>query len=390
MLKLNKNSIFISIIILGLFTSAVFFSLPKIVGTKANGLFPKPSETNLEISKLHNELFVADMHADTLLWDRPLLEKGTYGHVDFPRLRKGGIALQIFSVVTKAPLRPSVVQNSKDFFDGITLLSMAQKWPASTWGNLTARALYQVKKMDEAIAASKGSIRKILTRQDLFQFREDRKTQPDLVGVLISLEGAQAFAGDIGRMDELFNAGFRMIGPAHLFDNELAGSQSGETKYGFTELGREWLKAAQEKKVMIDLAHLSTEGINEALKVLKYPPVVSHTGVRGVCDIPRNLSDEVIKQIAAKKGLIGIGLWDQVLCSRDIMQTVKSMKHVCDLVGCQHVAIGSDWDGFVTTAVDAEHIGVLTTALQNSGFKVEDIRGIMGENMFRFLSENLP
>lgn len=365
-----------------------FFVLPVMVDKNTNGLFA-PS-MDLPPSDLHQQLFVSDLHADTLLWNRPLGQESQHGHVDFPRLKKGRVALQAFSVVTKTPLRPNVVQNSEHAVDGVLMLGVAQRWPLRTWGRLSQRALYQAERLKLAIAESQGQVRLIQNHEELIQFRRDRERNPELMAAWLTIEGGHALDGDLALLDELYNAGFRMVGPAHLTDNELAGSQSGEKRGGLTALGRQWLKKMEEKRMIVDLAHLSPTAIDQVLAEGKRPPVVSHTGIRAICDIPRNLSDEQLKKIADKGGLIGIGLWEEVLCQRDIKAVVKSMRHVCDMIGCEHVALGSDWDGFVNTAVDAAHIGNLTVELQKAGFSENDIRLIMGENIFRFLLENLP
>ncbi len=366
-----------------------FFGLEPLVETKVNGLFPLPSdERNIAIPELHKKLFVSDLHADTLLWNRDLLEESKRGHVDFPRLRKGGIALQAFSVVTKAPL---IFKDKNDAEpDGITLMSVAGKWPVSSWTRLSERALFQARRLQEVVKASDGQIRLILNREDLKRFRKDRELNPNLVGAWLTIEGGHALDGDLSKLDSLFEAGFRMIGPVHLFDNDLGGSRSGVDRAGLTELGREWVKRAEEKKIIVDTAHLSDKATDEILNLMTRPPIVSHTGIKSVCAVERNLSDDFIKRIAAKGGIIGIGLWREVLCEENLSAVVKSIKHVCKLVGCRHVALGSDWDGYVTTAVDAAHIGWLTASLVKEGFTEADIRDIMGENVYRFLSENLP
>lgn len=390
-MKASKKQIWILslitvFILLGTF---FFFVLEKVVETELNGLFSlPPGEREITVPVLHQDLFVSDLHADTLLWDRNLLKENSRGHVDLPRLQKGHIALQAFSVVTKAPLFFREKNDGKP--DGVTLISIASRWPKNSWSSLSERALYQARKLRETIAQSQGKMRLILNKNDLRQFREDRKKDPTLVGAWLTIEGGHALDGDLSKLDSLFEAGFRMIGPVHLFDNELGGSRSGENQGGLTNLGKRWIKQAEQKNIIVDLAHLSDQATGEALREMTRPPVVSHTGVRGVCPVDRNLSDEYIKLVAQKKGIIGIGLWKAVLCETSLAAVVKSMKYVCKLVGCQHVALGSDWDGTVSAAVDSAHIGQLTGLLLKEGLTENEIRGIMGENVYRFLLENLP
>ena len=95
---------------------------------------------------LHQSLFIADLHADSLLWGRNLTHKSNYGHVDIPRLIEGNIAVQVFSVVTKSPRDLNLIKNSADS-DNVTLLAIAQLWPLKTWFSLYERANYQVQKL---------------------------------------------------------------------------------------------------------------------------------------------------------------------------------------------------------------------------------------------------
>ncbi len=388
--KKLKTLTFCSLIALTIFLGVFFFILPKAVDRKVNSIFLRSNgaEAN-SVPAIHETLFISDLHADTLLWDRPLLKVSSWGHVDLPRLQKGHVALQAFSVVTQTPLFPNVKKNASSDA-GTWALSVSQRWPIKTWTDLRERAEYQVSKLKKAIAESNGDLRLILNHQDLMRFREDWQRNPKLVAAWLTMEGTQPLQGDLSFLEKLYDEGFRMIGPAHLFDNEWSGSQSGLEKYGLTAIGKKWVLEMNRRKMIIDLAHLSPQAFDEVLELSRLPVLVSHTGVQAVCAIPRNLSDSQIKKIAAHGGLIGIGLWKEVLCGEDISRVVQTIRHVCNIIGCRYVAIGSDWDGFVSTATDAEHIGWLTAALVRNGFSEHEIQGIMGENTFRFLLENLP
>ncbi|MDG2449465.1 MAG: membrane dipeptidase, partial [Saprospiraceae bacterium] len=144
------------------------------------------------------------------------------------------------------------------------------------------------------------------------------------------------------------------------------------------------------KKIIIDLAHASPTLIDDILDITNRPLVVSHTGVKGTYESPRNLSDNHIKRIAERGGLIGIGFWDGAVGSPDIENIVKAIRYTIDLTGLDHVALGSDWDGGTTTYFDAAHISILTQALMDANFSNEEIRKVMGLNQLRFFLENLP
>src|SRR5262247_4943603 len=146
-----RKKVFIVLSVILLAALGVFFVfLPGYVGRRMNATIDgPPSEASERAKALHKTLLVADLHADTLMWDRDLLERGDWGHVDLPRLVEGNVAAQSFTVVTKTPRGMNIESNSGDT-DNITLLAMAERWPAGSWLNLTERALYQARRLQEA------------------------------------------------------------------------------------------------------------------------------------------------------------------------------------------------------------------------------------------------
>lgn len=181
-----------------------------------------------------------------------------------------------------------------------------------------------------------------------------------------------------------------MVAPTHLFDSDLAGSQQGVGRGGLTELGRQWLAEMERLNLIVDLAHASERAIEEILAASTRPPVVSHTGIKRVCDNNRNLSDSLLRKIAAKGGLIGIGFWREATCGDDLPALVRALRAAVDVVGIEHVALGSDWDGFVATPVDAARLPLLTVEMAKAGFSEDDIRRLLGGNAIEFLRRSLP
>ena len=338
---------------------------------------------------LHQRLVIADLHADTLLWSRDILKRSDYGHVDVPRLIEGNVAIQAFTVVTKTPRGMNLDRNTGDT-DNITLLAFAERWPLATWTNLTERALYQARRLHEAAARSNGKLAILKSRDDMVKFLERRKTEPDVVAGFLGLEGAHALSGDLNNLDRLYDAGFRMIGVAHFFDNEMGGSAHGVDKGGLTDAGRRMVEMAQEKKLFIDLAHASPRVIADVLAMARRPVIVSHIGVKGTCDNARNLSDDQVKGIARTGGLVGIGYWPTAVCGRDANAIARSIRYTVDLIGVDYVALGSDFDGSVTTPFDTTGLVQITDALLQEGFDEAQIRKIMGGNVIRTLQLFLP
>ena len=178
--------------------------------------------------------------------------------------------------------------------------------------------------------------------------------------------------------------------PIYFFDNDIGGSAAGVHKTGLTEKGREWVRQMESRHMIVDLAHASPQTIEDVLAIATRPVVVSHTGVKGTCDNNRNLTDEQIRAVAAKGGLIGIGYWDTATCGTDARAIVKAMRYVSDRVGVEHVALGSDFDGAVKEPFDTTGLVEITEAMLNAGYSESEIRMIMGENVVEFLKNNLP
>ena len=347
-----------------------------------------PYRPGSEAEQLHRSLFVVDLHADTLLWNRDLLERASYGHVDLPRLREGHIGLQVFGVVTRMPLFLRLDGNT-DRPDVITGLVKLQDWPVETHSSRMARALYQAEKFKDRIRASGGALKPITNQHDLTDLLAERVAGKPVIGVMLMLEGAHALEGDLANLDRLYAQGFRIIGLTHFFDNEMSGSAHGKKKGGLTPLGRQLVERAQALGMVIDLAHASLPAIDDTLAISKRPVIVSHTGVRGTCDTVRNLSDRDLRNLAASGGVIGIGLFKYATCGKALEDSVRAMRYVADLVGVQHVALGSDWDGS-TAVIDASGLALLTGAMLKANFSPEEVAAIMGGNVLRVLRQTLP
>ena len=367
-----------------------FLSAPGLVDQQINQVYSQAAKAPTATTQaLHQRLWIADLHADSLLWQRNLNRDSQRGHVDFPRLQRGNVALQAFSVVTKTPRKMNIERNGSDT-DNITALVVAQALPPATWNSLLARATYQADELRQQVARSNGKVRVIGSRAQLRSFITAREKDPALLAGWLTLEGAHALEGKLDNLDTLYKAGFRMAAPTHFFDTELSGSQHGLKKGGLTPLGRQWLRDMEQRKMIVDLAHASPATIDDVLTMAKRPVMVSHTGVRGTCANGRNLSDAQLKRIAAQGGLVGIGFWNTAVCGKDVASIARAIKYTVKLIGAEHVAYGSDFDGAVTTAIDAAGLPRLTQALLDAGLSEAQIRRVAGENVRDFLLKNLP
>lgn len=341
---------------------------------------------------MHERLIIGDWHADSLLWDRDLTKRSDRGHVDLPRLIEGNVALQVFTTVTKSPSGLNYNANSATARDDITLLSLAQLRPLRSWLDLTERALEQARQLALAEAKAPGMLKIVRTRADLAEVLARREAGEQVVGGILGAEGAHALSGDLANLDRLHAAGFRLIGLTHFFDNELGASLHGEAgaDRGLTGFGRLAVEEIAKRQMIIDLAHASPQMAREVLELLDQPVIVSHTGTHGHCQTVRNFPDDLMRAITEAGGLIGIGFWEEVTCDDTPAGIAGAIVAAIELVGEDHVALGSDFDGAVRTTFDVADLPALTQALIDRGLPEPVIAKVMGGNMVRFLMEALP
>lgn len=364
--------------------------VPTLVDRRMNTVVSRdiPS-VSPQASALHRTLFVADLHADELLWGRDPLDRVNHGHVDLPRLQEGKVALQVFAAVTKTPRNQNYDQNTGDT-DNIRLLAMAQRWPKEAQTSLRARAVYQAERLQDAALRAGGAMTLITSRDTLEAFVGRRGGDPMQVGALLAIEGLHALDGKLESVDVLFGAGYRMMGLTHFFDNEVAGSAHGVSHGGLTDLGRQVVQRMETRGIIVDLAHASKQTVSEVLAMATKPVVVSHTGVAATCPGPRNLTDDQLRAIAANGGVIGIGYWDGAICEPTVANIVKAITHAVKVMGVSHVALGSDFDGATRTPFDTRGVILITDALLKTGLRADDVAKIMGGNTLDLLRRTLP
>ncbi|TKW67749.1 MAG: peptidase M19 [Paracoccus denitrificans] len=343
-----------------------------------------------EAQALHDRLIIGDWHSDALLWDRNLLKRVDRGHTDIPRLQDGNVALQVFTTVTKSPAGLNYGQNSAEAPDQITKLVMGQLRPIRTWSSLKERALDQAARLRDMAESDPENLSLILNAPDLVALLQARADGARTVGALIGTEGGHPLEGEIANLATLYDAGFRLVGLTHFFDNELGGSLHGESGDGLSDFGREVVAELMARHMVIDLAHASPQMVRDVLAIEGTRPIISHTGIRGNCETPRNLSDDLVRAVAEKGGVIGIGYWQDVNCAATPAAIAKSIAAAIALVGEDHVSLGSDYDGSVDAPFDTAGLSALTQALIDQNLSEAQIAKVMGDNMIRYLTETLP
>jgi membrane dipeptidase len=322
---------------------------------------PLTFEVGERARRLHDEALVVDLHVDSLLWPRDLSRSETGGHVDFARLRRGGLDAAAFTLPTR-------------FFGVAGLKALHDRWPPATWFSPWERLLHQLDKT--------RSWREALLATDASAIR--RNHEEGKLSYFHGVEGAHALEGNLSRISALRERGVLFIGLVHLSDNEIGGSSSGSDR-ALTAFGRQLIGEMNESGILVDLAHASTTTFFEALELTSLPPIVSHTGVRSVHESWRNLSDDQIRAVAARGGVVGVMLAPPALSEPSLEEAVRHLERVIEVGGEDAAAIGSDFDGYVDPAIDAAGLPALTELLLRRGHSEERIRKILGENALRVL-----
>ena len=381
--------VIIALLILGYIIASII--IPEFLDKKLNIVLNKqPYVASSQAKELYNSLeFISDLHSDVLLWDRDINQRHHHGHEDIPRMIESNMALQGFTIVNKVPKGLNFDKNAGDS-DQLTIPFILQGRPISSWFSLPQRVITQSDSLSKYSRSSEGKLFVIRSKQDLQDYIIARKNNSKITAAFLGIEGAQALEGDLKNLDRVFKAGVRMIGLTHFFDNEIGGSAHGIVQGGLTDFGKDLITKMEKINVFVDLSHASPKLIDDTLAIASKPILVSHSGVKGTCDNVRNLSDDHLIKIAATGGIVGIAMFDKAICGSSAKAIAEAIMYTVNLIGAEHVALGSDFDGAVATVFDVTGLVQIVDELLQLKMSHEDIKLVMGENVKRVLLENLP
>lgn len=325
---------------------------------------------------MHPDLFVVDGHADTLYralrrgkrWEEPDAESQT----DLPRFVRGGVNLQVFALFSDPAHRGvgfavRALEMINAFFRGI-----------------------EGARENPALASSLSGIGCVLRKGDV------ERARGGFWG-LLSIEGGEAIGGSVDALEAYFRFGVRAMGLVWNHRNELAdGVAEAESGGGLTRLGREVVRRMNEWGMLVDVSHLSETGFWDVVRCAKAPIYASHSNARRLCNHPRNLTDDQLKAVADSGGVVGINFCDYFLVDSgdaNVDHVIDHIAYISDLVGIEHVGLGTDYDGIETPPVGLEDVSKLPRlhgALEERGFDESAIRAVLGENLARLYQAVLP
>jgi membrane dipeptidase len=321
---------------------------------------------------------VIDLHIDSFIWNRVfgydlrkrhgkgLLGGRVYSQADIPRLREANIAGGLWSITTN-PLRSS--KGRADVF---------------------ARNIKKLVSIFDTVPND------VAVARNLPEYLAARKK--GLHVAMLSIQGGNALDRDKDVLDIITDDLIVRITLVHLSTSTLgstsAPSMGKRVKDGLTNFGKEYVKRLNDRRILVDLAHINRAGFFDAVSVhdKTQPLIVTHTGINAVTDHWRNLDDEQIKTIANSGGTIGIMYQSPFLGGPFLgcksVQVVDHLEHIIKVVGEDHASLGSDWDGAIIPPADMPTCLELPRLVQHMvdrNWKPERIEKILGKNFLRVL-----
>lgn len=305
-----------------------------------------------------------DGHADSVLdvldGKRTLHQASDVGHWDFPRARQvhQGVQIQVAWTVEVNHMRnPAPARRCMVMLDALKNQIAADP---EVW-----------------LVRSAAEIRAARTAGKL--------------GVMLGIEGAEPLEDELACLRMYYELGVRIMGLTWNYRNAVAdGALEWASEGGLTRFGRQVVQEMNHLGMLIDCAHLSPKSFEQVLAVTTHPVLFTHGNCRALFDHPRNLADDQIKALAQNGGVFGISFVGSFMgtdkTAVSVQTVVEHIDHVAQLVGHQHVAIGSDFDGTGWVPIGLETVQgmpALVAALLNRGYSEAAILDILGENYLR-------
>ena len=375
----------------------------------------EPNETN-NATVIHHRAIAIDMHADTAqrLVDETvdLAQRLSDGHFDSVRAREGGLDAQFFSIWVEPELfGGGGVRAIKRADDQIAAVKALTERHPETW----------------QLANSAAEIRRIASEEKL--------------AALTGLEGGYAIDEKIENVERYFKRGVRYMSPAWSVSTSWAGSSGDEigATRGLNDFGKQVIREMNRLGMMVDVSHVSDPTFWDIVTTSTKPVIATHSGCRAIADVPRNLTDDMIRALAKTGGVVNVIFYPEHLepgwsekkkkvdaaiasrvaraseeekgdaahkkLARDrvrreefarqlppvmVSRLVDHIDHVVKLVGIDHVGIGSDFDGVQSTLsdlADVSQLANLTRELLRRGYSERDVDKILGGNMLRVMEE---
>lgn len=282
----------------------------------------------------------------------------------------------------------TVVTSGFPVVDGFSAFARWRRWPAEARRSPWTRCRFQLEQLAAACAASQGGA--VLTTDAAGL---EANLEAGRLSAILGVEGAQVLEGRPERIAELHRGGVRFMSLTHLRGNALGGSSSpGLRRAGLTGLGREVVAEMMRFGMAVDVAHASPRLLEALLENPDLRLMCSHTGVSAVTPNFRNLPDHALRELARRRGVVGIILAPIYLGGRGLDAFARHVEHALSVMGEEGVGLGSDFDGMVALPRgmrDVRDLPRVTSILRERGLPAQALAGVMGENWIRYFRETL-
>ena len=298
-----------------------------------------------------------DGHIDVVfsmkLKPRNFAQRSGIGHVDFPRMKEGGVTAAFFAVFP-ASNDFVIAEGVNSFFNLIE----------NKENNLS-----QIKRVEDFVQTEKSG----------------------KIGAILHFEGSGGLDSEFINLRNYYRLGLRSMGLSWSNYNKFATGVGTVEERGLTAEGRELVKEMEKLGIVVDVSHLNEKSFWDVIEVASKPIIASHSNAYAVCKHPRNLTDEQIKAIAELKGTIGINFSVNFLSEKKDANSIQfediyaHIEHIVNLVGIDHVSFGSDYDGTDVPMIlkDISYYPKLLEFLEKKGFSRDDIEKIAYKNFLR-------
>ncbi len=296
--------------------------------------------------------------------------EGRSGHVDIPRLIKGGVDAQFFAIFVH---------------------------PRLTGDEAVNRAREMIGLVKQTVQSCPDKVGLATTASEIEQLVAQGK-----VAALLGLEGGHVIQGNIEILKELHDLGVRCMTLTWSNSNDFADASDGEKKWnGLNDLGKRIVQAMNRMGMIVDVSHVSDETFRDVIETTTSPVIASHSSCRSLRNIPRNMSDDMLRAVARNGGVVCINFYPRFLAETGeegsprknevpIGVLIDHIDHAIRVAGIDHVGLGSDFDGI--TAVpqgmkDVTGMPLITEALLNRGYKPNDVKKVLGGNLLRVIRQ---
>ncbi len=326
-----------------------------------------------DAAKVHRDAIVIDAHSDTalrMLRGATICVESQSGHIDIPRLAKGGVDAQFFAIFVH---------------------------PLITGDAAVNRARQMIQLVKQTVESCPEEIGLATTASDIEELTAQGK-----IAALLGLEGGHVIQGNIDTLKEFYGLGVRYMTLTWSNTNDFADASDGEKKWnGLNALGKQIVQAMNRMGMIVDVSHVSDKTFWDVMEITSAPVIASHSSCRALRDIPRNMSDDMIRAVAKNGGVVCINFFTRFLADtgeegsareREVPVDVliDHIDHAIRIAGVDHVGLGSDFDGITAAPKgmkDVTGMPLITEGLLKRGYKPDEVKKVLGGNMLRVIRQ---